>query len=165
MSEQNAVEAMKPLPEYMQPGSYGPICTALNAFLAAFQTYGSPQEYVRDFVADNIYGENAASVMRHYQESNDLEVDGGCGPETRTELRDDDFDINVIALGVGGTTVFVQPDGQKIAWSPETGAVPVGPDPNQSALDLADSEAMHSGIQQQIEGSYTPTAGTYPSGC
>ena len=139
MSETNTAVAMKPLPEFLQPDpeSKGPICLALNGFLAGFQMFCDQVRLVAGFFPDHIYGANAGDVMRTYQAHRGLVVDGGCGPETRTALFDDGFDIEAIALAVGGTTYFVQPDGSKIAWSPEAGAVPVGPDPTQAVLDLA----------------------------
>jgi hypothetical protein len=138
MSESNAVAAMKPLPKFMQPDpeSQGPLCLALNGFLAGFLLYCDEVGWVPGFVPDHIYGAMAGEVMMLYQRHHGLTVDGGCGPETRAVLASDGLDLEEIANAVPGTTIFVQPDGSKIAWSLETGAVPVGPDPRQEDLPL-----------------------------
>ena len=106
-----------PLPQYMEKGSHGPFCVAVNAFLvgvaAVWSSVSDPE-----FVADVVYGEKAVVLMKDYQSDSGLKVDGGCGPETRAEMKSDGFDSDVVANCLHGVTVFVQPDGSEISWSP-----------------------------------------------
>lgn len=135
-TEAESKPAAKPLPEFMEIGSYGPICGRVNAFLCAFLTYAVDSDSVDGFIPDDVYGEKSSAAMKSYQYLHVLSEDGGCGPETRAELKDDDFDFDVVATSCEGTTIFVQPDGSKIAWSLEIGAVLVTK-PQESSSQLA----------------------------
>jgi hypothetical protein len=92
------------------------------------------------FVCDDVYGSKAVRRMRAYQRNIGKIPDGGCGPVMRDQMMiRDNFDIYLVAQNLPGTTVFVQRDRSKIAWSRETGAVPVGPDPKQGTLALTEA--------------------------
>jgi len=118
MSEANVANL---LPKYMEKGSRGPFCVAVNAFLTGHASaWGMPDS---EFAVDQLYGGRAVELMKSYQSDSNLEDDGGCGPKTRTAMKEDGFDVDVVANCLPGVTVFVQPDGSEISWSPQGAAM------------------------------------------
>lgn len=105
------------IPQYMEKDSKGPAVVPLLAFLVGF-SYPS-REIPSGFKVDDELGARGMQLVANYQKENELSVEGGCGPQMRTHLLADDFDFELAARSVGGTTRFVQPDGTVITWSPE----------------------------------------------
>ena len=107
-------------PQYMEQGSKGP---AVNLVLVALAVYVAMSNDSGEFSGiefDGVYGETGVRWMKDFQKINDLEVDGGFGPTTRACMKEKyGFDFEQAAIFTGGTTVFVQTNGEEIEWSPE----------------------------------------------
>lgn len=107
-------------PQYMQKGSRGPAVNLILIALAVWAEFKGGGKHELAIVCDGEYGETAAAVMMAFQKSRGLEPDGHFGPSTRSVfLADFGFHFESVARSTGGTTIFVQPDGTEIAWSPE----------------------------------------------
>jgi murein L,D-transpeptidase YcbB/YkuD len=108
--------AANPLPPHMRKGSRGPAVVPLLAFLAGDVI--NVHSIAPGFRNDDVYGECAVKLMMDYQASHGLKVDGDCNLETRKFFKMAKcFDFELAARLVGGTTLFVQPDGTEISWS------------------------------------------------
>ncbi|MBI1974696.1 MAG: hypothetical protein HYS51_02550 [Candidatus Zambryskibacteria bacterium] len=108
----------------MEKGSRGP---AVNLILAILAVYAREvvDTSLHGIDCDGIYGDTGVHWMRNLQNLAELEVDGGCGPQTREYLKERyHFDFEAAARAMGGTNVFVQPDGTEIIWSPNLVAKP-----------------------------------------
>jgi len=100
------------VPKYMQQGSSGPCVQILAAFLVKQQTVPC------DFIPNQHFGQNLTKMLREYQGDEGLQVDGGCGPETRRNMKNYDFHFDDFCRHTTGVTKFVQPDGSVIEYDP-----------------------------------------------
>lgn len=106
-------------PQYMEKGSRGP---AVNLVLEFLQGWGRGQgRLFKSIKGDCHYGNMGAACAMEFQRAHGgLEPDGGWGPKTRAVAKEEyGFDFEEAARHSGGTTIFVQPDGTEVAWSPE----------------------------------------------
>lgn len=107
------------IPTYLEKGSKGPAVVPLLVFLLTWASLFG-EEVPEGFQTDDELGERGMLLIAKYQEFEGLTVEGGCGPEMRASLLSRyNFDFELVANSVGGETIFVQPDGQQISWSPE----------------------------------------------
>jgi hypothetical protein len=147
MNEENVA---LPLPPHMENGSRGPLCVVLNAFIA-----GMTQGLINEddgFVCDDVYDEKTVNRIKAYQRNVGLGADGGCGPKTRAQMKRDNFDIELAARTLGGTTIFVQLDGAEIAWCPNSAALITAGTPG--ALSPDENDEMWDGLLRTIEARY-----------
>jgi len=99
----------------MEKGSHGPAVNLILVFLLgwAYSSEGG-------VICDCQYGEIGTALMAKYQADHGLSPDGGCGPETRRQMLNIyGFNFQAAAESTGGTTIFVQPDGSQLEWTPE----------------------------------------------
>jgi hypothetical protein len=142
----------------MEQGSHGPLCVAVNAFIA-----GATEGLVSQndgFIADDTYGERATKRMKIYRKNAGFGADGDCGSEARILMKLDGFDMEVAAHALDGVTVFVQPDGSAIAWCPRSVAfISAAPAERQrSVLDPDEAEALYEGLVRHAEARHAQTA-------
>ncbi len=130
-------------PLYLEEGSRGP---AINLLLTFLQDWAKERGYSNTFFPpiNGTYDGLALQMMKWYQETYSLDVDGGCGPQTRQHmLEHHGFNLAgcMKAIGAGDMTLtkFVQPPHEQhpeLFW-----AADIEPDPNehlaQKALDNA----------------------------
>jgi hypothetical protein len=111
-----AFKRVEEFPQYMELGSRGPAVNLVLALLLGWaKVWGI---FDHGVVCDGVYRARSATLMKKFQELNDLESDGGCGPETRKWLKEAfGFDLELAARTSGGDTSFVQPDGEEQIWS------------------------------------------------
>ena len=105
-------------PKYMEKGSRGP---AVNIILLILVVYAREVEdmSLHRIECDSVLGDNGVFWVKSFQKAHNLEADGGVGPDTRTFLKERyHLDFEAVARASGGITVFVQPDGREIHWSP-----------------------------------------------
>ncbi len=110
------------VPSYMEKGSQGPAVDIVLKFLTFLTMIrGECGQGLPKIEIDGDYGGTAVAHMKRLQQDLGLEPDGGFGPETRDRLRevaDLDFTTACLSMLKNGPTVFVQPDGTQITWSP-----------------------------------------------
>lgn len=103
---------MTEVPRFMQSGSKGTMAITLNSFLGGWMAgKGVP---MGNFKIDDSFASEGSRVMSIYQAWNRISPDGGCGPETRAQLKKDGFDFETIAKQTPGRTLFVQAGGEGI---------------------------------------------------
>jgi hypothetical protein len=96
-------------------GSEGPHVTILQAFLCGAKLRGNT------LIFDGDYGPVTAEKLKLWQGLRGIEDEenGQYGPVTRLAMLDCGFDFEVACRTIPGTTIFVQPDGTQVAWSPD----------------------------------------------
>lgn len=103
----------QPIPPFMEKGSKGPH-TLIPQLVACGAGYG------KDIVFDGNYGDVTAGAMSQLQARNGIDTDGSCGPETRRTMKHRyNVDFEKACRLIPGTTIFIQPDGSEIPWSPD----------------------------------------------
>jgi len=106
------------VPRYMHPGSRGPAVTLLQAFLCG-AGFGRNIEFGEEYEPVTVL------ALQAWQENQDLDPNDHCGPDTRTAMLDRyGFNFDEACETIRGETIFVQPDGKKTLWSPETYSPP-----------------------------------------
>jgi peptidoglycan hydrolase-like protein with peptidoglycan-binding domain len=95
------------LPLYMEPGSTGSYVTAVQIFLVG-------QGFGKDIRFDRVQGPTTVLRIKDWQRTYRLKPDGGIGPETRAKMKHLGFDFDAVGEGLGGNSVFVQPDGKEV---------------------------------------------------
>lgn len=108
-----------PMPDYMQPGSRGPVVNLLLAFLDPEARAG--QAGSTGIVLDGEFGKIGEREMKRWQTAHGISPDGGCGPETRAAMKEAGFDLDAAAHKMplkAGVSKFVQVDGTTLYWAP-----------------------------------------------
>jgi hypothetical protein len=108
-----------PMPEFMQPGSKGPVVNLLLKYLDPKATEHVPGP--TGIVLDGEFGPTGTREMIAWQEKQGITADGGCGPETRKALKRAGFDLDEAAHGMpldADITAFVQLSGTILYWVP-----------------------------------------------
>ena len=104
----------QPIPPCMCRDSRGPHVSLLQAFLCG-AGFGSK------LVFDQDYGPKTSWAVKAWQLANNTVIqDGNCDRGTLLKMQEwGDFDFEAACRTIRGVTIFVQPDGQRIPWSPE----------------------------------------------
>ena len=92
-------------PMYLEEGSEGMI---VNHLLKHLDTWAEMTgRGPTGIVLDRQFGPTGVRWLKEYQKANGLEVDGGCGPETRRKLLENGFDFRGLARAVNGVDMYV----------------------------------------------------------
>jgi len=116
------VKSDLPLPDYMEPDSYGPAVNLVIKFLNAWARKERP--HLTPAFENDIFGGQATRLMIFYQKARGIEADGGCGPQTRACMAARDnfiLSTEVMHRALDGISAFVQPDGSTLYWAPFIG--------------------------------------------
>jgi hypothetical protein len=124
--EMEVVQHVSPenFPRYMEKGSQGPAVNVLLISLAAwarfYRSISGREHLPSAIVPDCRLGDVGVAWLKIFQEACGTQPDGGFGPVTRIYFDTFfGFGFEAAARATGGTTVFVQPNQDMLAWSPE----------------------------------------------
>ena len=112
------IQTTKEIPTYMEKGSKGPAVVVLLSFLNGWALSWGEGGLPEGFQIGDELDMDAMTLVAQYQEDNGLDVDGGCGPQMRTDMTERGFNFEAAARAAGGATKFVQLDGSYILWAP-----------------------------------------------
>lgn len=101
-------------------GSRGPAIVVLFNFLAGVAI--TDRAFSRAVGYDNpLFDEQKVRVIRYLQAYNDLATTGNCDAKFQDWLKvTHGYELEKAANAVGGTNLFVQPDGSRIIWPQKT---------------------------------------------
>ena len=110
------------IPQNLVRGSRGASINTLLAFLSRFLL---PSEQGR-LQYDGVFGFAGEVLLRRFQKQSPhaIRTTGELDAPTRAHMKQwFNFDFEEAARSTGGTTIFVQPDGSEIEWSPAADAM------------------------------------------
>ncbi len=121
--------AVKSLPAYAEPGSYGPLFNGLQEFLVSYWRKESTRDDLPQRLAiDGFLLGPTVQLLVAYQLRRGIAADAGFGPETRRCTKEDGFDFEAYAMNQlpgGEPTYLVQPPGERgielLRWTPGVG--------------------------------------------
>lgn len=109
-------QTLQEFPKYMNKGSRGPHVKVLKRFLE-ISGFGANID-----TTSEEYDQATADRVCELQERFDIGSDGNFGPITRgTILNGFEFNFEAECSMISGRTMFLQPDGSEIWWSPPKG--------------------------------------------
>lgn len=107
-------------PEYMCKGSKGPAVNIILSFLSGWASTPTRRpDGGHGIVPDCLLGTVGCYWLERLRNAHGVPDERDLGPKTITYLKSCGFDFEVAVRSTGGMTVFVQPDGTEILWSPE----------------------------------------------
>jgi len=104
---------MNEVPKFMCEGSKGPHVILVQSFLCGVGCGGK-------FLLDGYQEEETVRAISIWQDGEAIKIDGNFGPESRKKAKERyGFDFESACQIVRGVTCFIQPNGEKILWSPQ----------------------------------------------